>query len=210
LPTSSPDIIIEQYDRWIDQYRAVFQSKLLAIKDVWPGGEQLISVEIGTVSGRLAAALCVHEGLQTTTGLEKPAEQIPVATIPGLAEDLPYENEQADVILMNGCISHVKDVPRALNEAHRVLKPGGMLILSFIDRNSELASHYEAHLSEGAFRPYTRLYTAEEIQTLLNHAGFQQLNFSQTLFGSLHTITGVQQPRSGYGEGSFVVVKCRR
>lgn len=210
MPTSAADIIIEQYDRWIDKYPAVFQSKLLAIKAVWPGGEQLISVEIGTVSGRLAAALCIHEGLQTATGLETAAEQIPVATIPGLAEDLPYGNEQADVILMNGCISHVKDVPRALKEAHRVLKPGGTLILSFIDRNSELASHYETHLSQGAFRPCARLYTAEEVQTLLNQAGFQQLNFSQTLFGRLPTITGVQEPRPGHGEGSFIVVKCTR
>lgn len=199
---------MEQYDRWIDQYPAVFESKLLAIKAVWPCGEKLVSVEIGTVSGRLAGALCIHEGLQTATGLETPAGEIPVATIPGLAEDLPYENEQADVILMNGCISQVKDVPRALNEAYRVLKPGGMLVLSFIDRSSLLASHYETHLSQGAFLPYTHLYTADEVKALLSDAGFQQPDFFQTLFGSLHTITGVQQPRPGYGEGSFIVAKC--
>jgi len=210
MPASSADIILEQYDRWIDQYPAVFLSKLQAIQAVWPDRKDLISVEIGTVSGKLAAALCVHEGLQTPTGLETPAGKIPVATIPGLAEDLPYENEQADVILMNGCISHIKDVPRALNEALRVLKPGGALILSFIDRNSQFASHYETHLSQGAFCPCTRLYTPEEVQTLLNQAGFQQLNFSQTLFGSLHAITGVQQPRPGYGEGSFIVAKGTR
>ena len=43
---------------------------------------------------------------------------------------------------------------------------------------------------------------------MLKEAGFKNLVFNQTLFGELDEISQVQLPKSGFGEGSFVVVKA--
>lgn len=45
----------------------------------------------------------------------------------GLVEDLPVEDGWADVVIANGVLNLVADKPRAFAEAHRVLRPGGVL-----------------------------------------------------------------------------------
>lgn len=43
---------------------------------------------------------------------------------------IPLEDESADLVLSNQVLEHVVDVPEYLAECHRVLKQGGLLILS--------------------------------------------------------------------------------
>jgi SAM-dependent methyltransferase len=45
------------------------------------------------------------------------------------AEDMPFENDSYDIIYSNAVLEHIQDVPRAIAEMHRVLRPGGALIL---------------------------------------------------------------------------------
>jgi arsenite methyltransferase len=45
----------------------------------------------------------------------------------GILEDLPVEDGWADVVISNGVLNLVADKPRALAEAHRALRHGGVL-----------------------------------------------------------------------------------
>ncbi|HEV2336894.1 MAG TPA: methyltransferase domain-containing protein [Stellaceae bacterium] len=45
----------------------------------------------------------------------------------GIIEDLPVENDWADVVISNGVINLCADKKRVLNEVIRVLRPGGRL-----------------------------------------------------------------------------------
>jgi len=45
----------------------------------------------------------------------------------GLLEDLPVDNEWADVVISNGVINLCADKPKILDEIFRVLRPGGRL-----------------------------------------------------------------------------------
>jgi len=47
------------------------------------------------------------------------------------AEVLPLDNASVDAVLSFDVMEHVQDVPRALEECHRVLKPGGRLFVVF-------------------------------------------------------------------------------
>ncbi|MGW3513263.1 class I SAM-dependent methyltransferase [Streptomyces sp. NPDC000994] len=51
--------------------------------------------------------------------------ELPVDVVPGCAEALPVKSEAFDAVVLAQVLCSVRDVPRALAEARRVLKPGG-------------------------------------------------------------------------------------
>jgi len=48
----------------------------------------------------------------------------------GSVENLPFSNEDFNVVTSNGALNLVPDKARALGEIHRVLKPGGRLMVA--------------------------------------------------------------------------------
>ncbi|MFF4585904.1 class I SAM-dependent methyltransferase [Streptomyces sp. NPDC001388] len=53
--------------------------------------------------------------------------EVPVDVVPGLAEALPVKSEAFDAAVVSLVLCSVRDVPRALAELRRVLRPGGEL-----------------------------------------------------------------------------------
>jgi ubiquinone/menaquinone biosynthesis C-methylase UbiE len=53
---------------------------------------------------------------------------LPVRVIRAPAEDIPLEDAGFDFVVSTLVLCTVKDQPRALREAHRLLKPGGQLL----------------------------------------------------------------------------------
>ncbi|MDQ8706439.1 methyltransferase domain-containing protein [Streptomyces sp. LHD-70] len=52
---------------------------------------------------------------------------VPVDVVPGAAEALPVKSEAFDAAVLSLVLCSVRDVPRALGELRRVLRPGGEL-----------------------------------------------------------------------------------
>lgn len=48
----------------------------------------------------------------------------------GDAERLPYKDDMFDLVVGHAVLHHLPDVPRALAECHRVLNPGGALVIA--------------------------------------------------------------------------------
>jgi ubiquinone/menaquinone biosynthesis C-methylase UbiE len=53
--------------------------------------------------------------------------EVPVDVVPGVAEALPVKSEAFDAVVCSLVLCSVRDLPRALAEARRVLRPGGEL-----------------------------------------------------------------------------------
>ncbi len=52
------------------------------------------------------------------------------------AENLPFADETFDLVYSHGVLHHTPDTERAINEAHRVLKPGGTAMVMLYHKNS--------------------------------------------------------------------------
>ena len=52
------------------------------------------------------------------------------------AENLPFANECFDLVYSHGVLHHTPDTQRAINEVHRVLKPGGTAMVMLYHKNS--------------------------------------------------------------------------
>ncbi len=125
-----------------------------------------------------------------------------------MAENTLYKPSQFDFVLMNFCISYFDNLLEAFKEACRILKKGGCLIVGFIDKESKIGKYYQQKKSESIFYKHARFYTVNKIEKELKKAGFDNLQFSQTLFHDLNKIKAAEKPLPGYGKGSFVIIKA--
>jgi ubiquinone/menaquinone biosynthesis C-methylase UbiE len=52
------------------------------------------------------------------------------------AENLPFPDDSFDLVYSHGVLHHTPDTQRAIDEAHRVLRPGGLAMIMLYHRNS--------------------------------------------------------------------------
>lgn len=130
--------------------------------------------------------------------------------VQGIAETLPFLSCVFDYALCVTTICFVDDAGVMLSEAYRILKPGGGLVIGFIDRTSSLGQHYLAHQAENVFYREATFFSAVEVEHLLYEAGFTEPSWVQTLSKPLKDIREIEAIRAGYGEGAFVGVKAKR
>jgi SAM-dependent methyltransferase len=114
-------------------------------------------VEVGCGTGAVTRALAQRPGVGEAVGvdpsplfLEKARElssDVPnIGFVEGDARALPLEDESADVVVFHTTLCHVPGPERALTEAHRVLRTGGLLAVFDGD-------YATTTLSTGAFDP---------------------------------------------------------
>ncbi len=98
--------------------------------------------------------------------------------------DIPYKNENFDVILCNHVLEHVVDDHKAMSELYRVLKPGGWAILQ-VPISAILPATYEdpaitaPREREKAFGQdvHVRIY-AKDYKARLERAGFSVTTYN--------------------------------
>ena len=133
-----------------------------------------------------------------------------IAAVQAVAEALPFADGLFDRALCVTTICFVDDAGAMLHEARRVLKPGGVLVIGFIDRASTLGQHYLAHQAENIFYRDATFFSATEVERRLNDTGFTEPVWVQTLSKSLEETREIEPVRVGYGQGAFVVAKVHR
>ncbi len=99
----------------------------------------------------------------------------------GALEAQNYPNDHFDVIFMSHLIEHAHDPLKILREAHRILKPGGELIL--ITPNNESLGH---RLFKEAWRGlevprHLYIFTLKALLVLSQEAGFKVKNLKITV-----------------------------
>jgi len=195
-----------QYEQWFDRHKFAYESELQAIRKLLP--QHGNGLEIGVGSGRFAAPLGIKLGLEPSSKMMEIAQARGIEVIGGVGESLPFRDSQFDFATMVTTICFLDDVEVVFDEAYRILKPGGCLIIGFIDKDSSIGQVYQQHKNENVFYRIATFYSVDEVVSHLKTAGFKVFNFAQTIFHNLAEIKGIEPVREGYGEGSFVVVKA--
>jgi SAM-dependent methyltransferase len=197
-----------EYDQWFDAHDPVYQAELAALrKFVPPTG---MGIEVGVGTGRFAGPLGLRFGIDPSRRMLELGRQRDVRVRQAVGERLPFRNGQFDLVLLVTVICFVDDVSVLLRELSRVLKRGGHLVIGFINRNSELGRLYESRKEASAFYREARFYAVEDVSRWVEEAGFDSLQFCQTLFGlpSEHS-PRILEIREGYSDGAFVVLSGR-
>jgi SAM-dependent methyltransferase len=205
MPRAAPfEIHHQRYEAWFEKHEAAYISELLALRPFvpWEGD----GIEIGVGSGRFAAPLGVRVGVDPSAAMLVHAAARGIAVVEGVAENLPFAAGSFDHALVVTTICFVDSPAGMLAEARRVLKPGGRLVIGFIDRESVLGQAYLVHQAESVFYREATFYSADEVARLLLETGFSISAWGQTLAHPLPETREIEPLRPGRGQFAFVVV----
>jgi len=206
--TEAFDNNLEEYEKWFVDNHFVFQSELNAIKKTIPSERK--GIEIGIGSGIFAQSLGITTGIEPSKAMREKAKTRKINAVDAVAENLPYPNKSKDFALMVTTICFVDNIYKSFKEVHRVLKDDGYFITGFVDKNSPVGKFYLEHKDENVFYKDATFYGTKELFGILKDTGFEIENTYQTVFGKLDEINKVQDTLTGYGQGSFVVIKAKK
>lgn len=93
----------------------------------------------------------------------------------GHAENLPFRRAEFDLALSLGTFEHVRDLPRALRQCRRVLKPGGLLLMRI--RSQALWGSPLEYYNHNHYR----YFSEKTLRLALLRHGFEPLRFTDQL-----------------------------
>ena len=206
MPKISPfEKYADRYEEWFEKNRWVYEAELRAVKAMIPARGR--GLEIGVGTGRFAKPLGIRNAVEPSKRMRDFAQKRGIRTLNGVAEELPFEDSAFDFVLMVTTVCFLDDIGKALTEAHRVLCDGGVLIIGFVDRNSQMGKIYLKRQQENVFYKDATFLSVDELIEQMNQAGFRKLTFNQTIFGTLAETAEDEAVKPGHGEGSFVVIR---
>ena len=164
-----------------------------------------VGLGYGTLSGCIAARGADLYGLDIAAGpvemvrhrlrlMGRPADD---HVVQGSALDMPFPDATFDRVYSIGCLHHTGDLPRAVSEVHRVLRPGGRAVVMLYNRHSfrflvrnnvlrrtaeELRADYDSNAA-GEAAPHTDYVTARQARALFGR--FAKVRIDRRNFDSL-------------------------
>ena len=137
----------ESLRRFDEAYMDLYPYLPAQLRPPRQAGEPLLEIGLGygTVSQRLAEAGFDYHGLDIATGpVEIVRERLRMLGIAdgerqvvrGSALDIPHADGAFGHVVSIGCLHHTGDLLRAVEEVHRVLRPGGTAMIMLYNRHS--------------------------------------------------------------------------
>jgi len=213
----------KDFDFWFSKNENVFESEFLAEKMLFPKSNNSLSVGVG--SGLFASKLGIKNGVEPSKEMAKLAESRGINVKIGRAEKIPFASDQFDVVLLSTILSYVKEPIKAFQEAHRVLKKGGHIVVSILAREGSYTMLYDLARLVGKFDmkrapqyPYPIKFikgaewiSFEETDKLMREVGFTDFEYAQTLTKHpKYSDEKIEKPQKGYKHGDYVVIKATK
>ncbi len=195
-----------QYDQWFDEHRKSYQLELNAVRELLPA--QGRGIEVGAGTGRFIGPLGITSGIEPVAAMRAIAAKRGLELQQGSAENLPLESGKYDYLIFVTTLCFVDSVPQALQEAHRVLREDGILIIGMIDSTSSMGKEYKESKGDSTFYKEANFYSIDEMVEMLHITGFNHFQFRQTLLPERKANT--PSIIDGYGSGAFVVIRSHK
>lgn len=185
----------QEYDTWYETPLGSLSDRLekelvFSLMDVKPGGSAL---DVGCGTGNYTIELA-KRGLKAT-GIDSSEEMLAWAEEKarrkgleitfqrGDAMNLPFPESSFEMVISNGLLCFLKEPEKALIEMHRVLKPGGRLVIGTLNRWSPWALFRRV---KGMFKEtiynQARFISPTELEGLIKKAGFKVRETRTCLF----------------------------
>lgn len=151
-------------------------------------------LEIGVGTGRIAK----HYGMKVRDlTLLDPAENMlkrAVSLLPhakpviGFSEKMDFPTDTFDKIVCYDSLHHWQNQVKGLQEAYRVLKPGGFIILMEVDQNNFWGR--KVQLFERILKMNSLMHKPADLQKILEKIGYKDIIYDPTNHSLTYAIVG--------------------
>lgn len=132
-------------------------------------GDGLLTLMLSEVAERVTAVDISKEMLAALVSRARKKGISNVETVEGEIEDLPLPDASHDVAVLSQALHHAEIPARALSEAHRILVPGGrVLVIELLAHGEEWVRDKLQHRHLG--------FSESQLEGVLEEAGFQRVS----------------------------------
>jgi 2-polyprenyl-6-hydroxyphenyl methylase / 3-demethylubiquinone-9 3-methyltransferase len=179
--------IVEEIQGWRGSGSPAFRTlQGLSVLDIGCGGG-ILSEPLARLGAEVTGIDPVEESIGVATAHSK-RQGLAIRYRAATAEDLAREGAVFDVIIASEVVEHVADVASFLNTCRLLCKPGGLLILSTLNRTSKsyglaiLAAEHVLGLVPRGTHDWKKFIKPEELDGVLSAASFKTMRRSGLVF----------------------------
>ena len=159
-----------EYEEWFEKNHSLYQTELKTLKTLVDNVSNGLEIGIGT--GKFALPIGVKTGIEPSKKMREIALLKGLKVLDAVAENLPFENDKFNFATMITTVCFVDDLLKSFQEAFRVIKQNGFLIVGYVDKNSKLGIEYQQKSQKSKFYKSANFYATDEIIRLLKLVGF--------------------------------------
>jgi SAM-dependent methyltransferase len=206
------DTMASRYDAWFeDEGKLIFAIEVEAFRKYLP----LLPkpwLEVGVGSGRFAQALGIEIGIDPSRNLLKMARTRGINVSLSKGEERFFDEETFGTIFLIVTLCFVDSPLAVLQQAYRILKPKGKLVLGLVLRGSSWGQFYMSKKKKGHhFYGHANFYSYDEMVKLLEQTGFTVEKVLSTLFQKPCKVTEIELPKEGFSpDAGFTIVMATK
>lgn len=171
-----------------------------AVAPFIPRKQNLTILDLGSGTGRFATLLATSfaarvVGVEPAHGMRSlavgAAPPASVTFIAGVAERIPLRDQSVDIAWLSQVLHHIRDLPAAARELHRVLRKPGVVLIRGVLADGEGGFPTLIHFFPGVRRTFTELPTIEDTVRIFGESGLRldsRLRIQQETCGSLREL----------------------
>jgi SAM-dependent methyltransferase len=206
------DTFASDYDAWFeDEGKLIFATEVKAFQEVlsllpkpW--------LEVGVGSGRFAKALGIKVGIDPSAKLLAIARRRGIKGFQVRGEERFFAEATFGTVFIIVTLCFVDSPVAVLQEAYRILKPGGKIVLGLVLRDSTWGQFYLTKKQEGhRFYKHATFYSYQRVAEFLENTGFAVERVVSTLFRKPDEVDEMEMSREGFfPDAGFTIVVARK
>ncbi|MCJ7601164.1 MAG: class I SAM-dependent methyltransferase [Desulfobulbaceae bacterium] len=189
----------EDYDKWFDD-SLLFDIELAAVRELQTP-LAAPKIEVGVGPGRFARALHVSIGVDPALAPLKLARARNINVIQAIGEQLPFAGRSAGSVYILFTLCFLAEPKKVLGECHRILRPGGHLVLGMVPASGAWGKALQAKKEKNhPFYRHASFYQARQVADRLQEAGFAVMESRSSLFQGPEELREMEHSRPGLDE----------
>lgn len=166
------DAAAEDYDDWYDRHAGMYAAEVEAVARALGPSPPGRGLEIGVGSGRFATRLGLGFGVDRSPRMVALARSRGCRAVVADAGRLPFADEAFERVALLTVLCFLPDPAAALQEAWRVTRPGGRLVVAHLDPGSPPGAELAAHRSDSPYYAHASLLSPATLSRMLAETGF--------------------------------------